>query len=250
LIRDTSNIASSAAYLLFYRRRSETPLGGSRFAAIVEKYDDTDGSLSGDEKEAGGSSPQEPLHGGTAVELAAGLLGAGRVEGTSTTVHRGPGGVVSRDEDELPSYEAVRNSIEDEGIEMSEGDGSGGVQGAYITTWNFSTLKNQRGSASDDGLPRKGKGRLVEYDSEDAQQDSNSDRDDLGAVVDPSLGMDDGIDEGRDDSLPDYQEAIPAPSAFQQVQLTQIQSRAWNRIPVSREDGSEEAVAEIRLDED
>ena len=36
-IRDTSNLISSAAYLLFYRRRSKKPLGGPKLEEIVER---------------------------------------------------------------------------------------------------------------------------------------------------------------------------------------------------------------------
>lgn len=37
-VSDVSRVVSSAAYLLFYRRRSEVPLGGPRFQKIEEKY--------------------------------------------------------------------------------------------------------------------------------------------------------------------------------------------------------------------
>jgi ubiquitin carboxyl-terminal hydrolase 4/11 len=36
--KDTSRIVSSGAYLLFYRRRSDVPLGGHRFKEIVDRY--------------------------------------------------------------------------------------------------------------------------------------------------------------------------------------------------------------------
>ncbi|KAL1844377.1 hypothetical protein VTJ49DRAFT_56 [Mycothermus thermophilus] len=42
-VRDVSRVVSPAAYLLFYRRRSDVPLGGPRFKEIFERYNDQPG---------------------------------------------------------------------------------------------------------------------------------------------------------------------------------------------------------------
>lgn len=56
-ISDPQTAVTSAAYLLFYRRRSKRPLGGSRFAEILGKYENEEGESgqSGDEDRRGGS---------------------------------------------------------------------------------------------------------------------------------------------------------------------------------------------------
>ncbi|PFH59627.1 hypothetical protein XA68_12089 [Ophiocordyceps unilateralis] len=52
VVSDLSSMVTSAAYLLFYRRRSSGPLGGPRFAEILAKYD-RDVGTSDDGNESG-----------------------------------------------------------------------------------------------------------------------------------------------------------------------------------------------------
>ncbi|KAK0127462.1 CSN-associated deubiquitinating enzyme Ubp12 [Cadophora gregata f. sp. sojae] len=74
--KDLSRIVSSSAYLLFYRRRSDIPLGGPRIAQIVRDFDndlsqgsDDDASDSGEGKGLVGNSS---LHGSSSA-----LIGVG-----------------------------------------------------------------------------------------------------------------------------------------------------------------------------
>ncbi|KAH6712208.1 ubiquitin carboxyl-terminal hydrolase-like protein [Leptodontidium sp. MPI-SDFR-AT-0119] len=68
--KDLSRIVSSSAYLLFYRRRSDVPLGGPKFAEIVRDHDlspeasDDDVSDSGEGKGLVGNSS---LHGSSSA---------------------------------------------------------------------------------------------------------------------------------------------------------------------------------------
>ncbi|KAH7348660.1 hypothetical protein BKA65DRAFT_264222 [Rhexocercosporidium sp. MPI-PUGE-AT-0058] len=68
--KDLSRIVSSSAYLLFYRRRSDVPLGGPRFAEICRDFDlspqasDDDASDSGEGKGLVGNSS---LHGSSSA---------------------------------------------------------------------------------------------------------------------------------------------------------------------------------------
>ncbi|EGX94391.1 ubiquitin C-terminal hydrolase, putative [Cordyceps militaris CM01] len=60
LVSDPQSVITSAAYLLFYKRRASGHLGGPRFAAILDKYerDTTEGESSGDD-DAGGKTDED-----------------------------------------------------------------------------------------------------------------------------------------------------------------------------------------------
>jgi ubiquitin carboxyl-terminal hydrolase 4/11 len=156
--KDTSRIVSAGAYLLFYRRRSEVPLGGPRFKEIIDRYNNPP-DPSEDENESGeyrrlvadsslrGSS--SALTGVGVVHQAAG--GSGGVAMTRSVNPLASGGVALRnsttinpaDLDKPPSYEAalgddeaaplmaddtvmndgldVHGGLEDEGIDVNMG---------------------------------------------------------------------------------------------------------------------------------
>jgi ubiquitin carboxyl-terminal hydrolase 4/11/15 len=131
-------MVTSAAYLLFYRRRSSKPLGGPRFAEIFAKYGHPDDD---EDSESGTVTSRPSLLDRTSNR-------------TRITPLTGPDDEDDED-DILPSYgvaeqiETIQDSIEDESLDMP---------GGYQTTrpkslsmaqgWNFNGL-GQNGDATD-----------------------------------------------------------------------------------------------------
>lgn len=141
---DPTSVITTAAYLLFYRRRSSGPLGGPRFQQIFEKYDmehsDSDAMESGEED----------------VSLQ-------RSAKTTVTPLMGP------DDDELPAYNdsTIRRSIEDDGsFDGVESKAINMTQG-----WNFTGLDERLGDVSAE----------ADCASDDAQ--CNSSDDERGPVI-------------------------------------------------------------------
>ena len=138
-MKDIRRVVSPAAYLLFYRRRSEGPLGGPRVQEIVSKFDKPETS---DEDEADSGEARR-------LDEISSLRGSSSaLTGVGAALHQasGPGAtgqmtVNPHDLDQLPAYQAheteddsapllqsdaemndglgLHNSIEDEGIDMS-----------------------------------------------------------------------------------------------------------------------------------
>ncbi|KAF7563795.1 hypothetical protein G7046_g302 [Stylonectria norvegica] len=149
-VPDPSSAITNAAYLLFYRRRSAGPLGGTRFEEIFDKYRDHE---SGDDMESG---EDQRLGGGSSLN---GSSGAGRgAVATRRLADRGSGRTTIRsvngtddDEDDLPPYsdaiqgETIHNSIEDEGVEMTDGYQQLGPTSLDLTQgWSFTALDGSR----------------------------------------------------------------------------------------------------------
>ena len=137
-----SRVVSPAAYLLFYRRRSEAPLGGPRVQEIISRFDKPETSED-DEADSGegqglvvNSSPRGSSSALTGVGAALHQASGSGATGQMTTVN-------PQDLDQLPAYQAheieddaapllqrdadmneglgLQNSIEDEGVDMSMG---------------------------------------------------------------------------------------------------------------------------------
>lgn len=267
---DPQKVVSAAAYLLFYRRRSETPLGGPKFQEIFDKYDsqiasaDQDMSDSGEGQRLGLSSS---LRGSPSASTGAGL-----------TLPRGKRGLVSDDSDragqalvpadpELPSYQAsvgngdedtemgaalwdqstLHNSIEgdeDEGIGLPDYDNGGmaGMTSVIGSNWNFQNIKP--GSVASDG----------DIASDIAQNDNSSNDDGFAAgdemdevfMSGPSLEF---IE--HEPTFPE--EEIPAPPAEAQNLFDQIAEDKWaqqqiHTVPADiADDHASDKVAEIRV---
>lgn len=158
--KDTSRIVSSGAYLLFYRRRSDVPLGGPRFKEIVDRYNNPPES-SEEDTESGEDQRlvvDSSLHGSSSASIGAGAahLPAAGLGGAAMTRPVDPlmsGGVALQspttinladlENEKLPPYQRnledddaalltvddavmndgidMRGSMEDEGIEMNMG---------------------------------------------------------------------------------------------------------------------------------
>lgn len=125
-VSDPSAAISSAAYLLFYRRRSSEPLGGPRFKEIFEKFDNptVDDEESATEM---GDDQSDDNFGGPGHRLS---------HHTTTTTIRP---LVGSD-DELPSYGHIQQSVEDEGLGMDEDPYQ--IMGSNPTRQNWSFNKS------------------------------------------------------------------------------------------------------------
>ncbi|KAH7172283.1 hypothetical protein DER46DRAFT_497790 [Fusarium sp. MPI-SDFR-AT-0072] len=244
-VSDPSTCITSAAYLLFYRRRSSTPLGGSRFGVISEKYKNSEEN-SEEEEEEGEVGEGQRLGEGSSLN---GLSSAGI--GAAATRHLGGRGsdritVASLagpdDEDEdLPPYdganriESIHSTVEDEGVD---------VNGSYqrldnkslnlVQGWNFEGLGD---SGAEDSTG-------ADIGSDDVQLDSSADERGLSQFDDH-----DTIMTGQDPT-----EGESEPAAPQTTILTDTQKSTWDCkdvIDVQTAAGSDRdsnEVAEIHLE--
>ena len=173
--KDPSRVVSQSAYLLFYRRRSDGPLGGARFQQIFQDYDNPPEPSVDEETESGedqrlvadsslrgsssaltgvGAAHHQQNHGSIGEEMM--TVNPRAIEGPpSYRAHE------LNDDDAapllLPDAEMnegmqLHESIEDEGIDMSMGYNTLSLNNmgrlnsglAPIGTWNFDALNNDR----------------------------------------------------------------------------------------------------------
>ena len=175
---------TSAAYLLFYRRRSNGPLGGQRFKEIFEKFDnpnDDDDSAT----EVGDDQRSEDNFGRGTV------LGTGRSSHNGTTSTIRP--LVSSDDEGLPSYgtSTVHPSIEDEGVQMTDHYQSLGSN-PITQAWSFGESGNNGIDGSDcasDTVQVSSEDERGQFD-QDIEMNSvtgeNSDAEDRGPISVPT----------------------------------------------------------------
>ncbi|XXH05045.1 3',5'-cyclic-nucleotide phosphodiesterase [Hypoxylon texense] len=176
--RVTGSLVDAGAYLLFYRRRSEVPLGGPRIQQILERFEDHDSS---DNEIASSGEGQRLGEGSSQNGSSSALQGAG-----ATRLHGKAGGNSALDGWSAPEIKtvddvllanpspAVHQSIEeDEGIDldddMSRATGFQPLTGS--NSWSFDNLVNEdtdlehgQGSPFDSGAA-----------SDEAQHDSSCD---------------------------------------------------------------------------
>ena len=167
-VSDTSRIVSSSAYLLFYRRRSDEPLGGPRLQEIVRNFE-AEGSaeVSEDEAEDGsgegrglvGASSHHgsasPSFKGAGVTLPKGGMGASklntiaRVNPTSLealpaySAHEAISDTAPMLARDVAMNDGLQTSIEeDEGIGMDTPSEQGFTVPGYIEkpSWSWNTL--------------------------------------------------------------------------------------------------------------
>lgn len=204
-----------SAYLLFYRRRSDVPLGGPRYAEILEEYDNPHESEQedGDDTDAGESGEDRSLGVDSSLRGSSSAL-----TGVGAAHHRlGPGldsSTVSSsqiDDDKLPSYQEhleddgapllmqdadmndglpLQDSVEDEGIDM-------GVNYNNLSTLNYPnsslTTRGLMGNWNFDNLGQNNRpGGLV--------SGTGSDADDIYLPSDPNDDIDGRSDVVQHDS--------------------------------------------------
>ncbi|KAL1899472.1 hypothetical protein Sste5346_002870 [Sporothrix stenoceras] len=157
-VNDTARVVSAAAYLLFYRRRSDAPLGGPRFAKIEERFrqeqatSDDDTSESGEGRRLGTGSS---LIGSSSASKGA---GAGRR-------HRASPGLASSGTSSL-TLNANGGSGRLSSPTTADDDDDDAADGDYLPPYGPAARSKARGAAS--GL----RVRAVAVDSGDEQDDA------------------------------------------------------------------------------
>ncbi|KAK3368104.1 hypothetical protein B0H63DRAFT_534187 [Podospora didyma] len=263
LTKDTKRMVTSAAYLLFYRRRSETPLGGPRFQEIFERYEslhsaDEDMEDSGEGQRLGQGSS---LRGSPSALTGAGLTHPRGKRGLASS-HADINGLLTSDADtELPSYPSIlsqvgddddiemdtplqwnqqgtlHNSIEgdgeDEGIGLPEfanaGPGAGaGITSVLNTGWSFTELKAAETSLEDDI-------------ASDVAQNDNSSVDAFADQADEADAMNSMLRlaaeepgseyiepaEPQQEDYTDFEDIAPPPLVEDSDYMTQLATEAW-----------------------
>lgn len=178
----TNSIVDASAYLLFYRRRSDVPLGGPRFREILDRFQDEpsdtefsgEGQRLGEVSSLGGSSSAFQGVGATHLD---GSLGGSNANNSFVLNRTGN----TKTDDDVPllvgsrydSTQGVHQSIEeDEGIDMGE-SASHSTGFHPITgdnTWSFHNL-----SGAGDFTAGSGSANVSEIASDEAQHDSSGD---------------------------------------------------------------------------
>jgi ubiquitin carboxyl-terminal hydrolase 4/11/15 len=152
-LKDTSRVVTSAAYLLFYRRRSDVPLGGPKFQEIFDRFNNQTGpddnmSDSGEGQRLGQGSSQR---GSPSASTGAGPA----LPRASRGWDRRGGGGDDNDTDmgTWSNQDTLHTSIEcdgeDEGIGLSEYDAAGLAGMTSVigpSNWSFDNLVSKPGS--------------------------------------------------------------------------------------------------------
>lgn len=143
-VSDPSSVVTSAAYLLFYRRRTKGHLGGPRFAQIFEKYNT---ETSGDDEAESGE--EESLSRGSPLK--------------ATSTHTAIKPLSDSQDGDVPSYEEAIRSIEDEASSSYQ---VAGPKSIVQQNWDFSGIEGSRAEGSK---------AAADYASDDAQCDTSGD---------------------------------------------------------------------------
>ncbi|KAI0128921.1 hypothetical protein BJ170DRAFT_682707 [Xylariales sp. AK1849] len=261
-------IVDSSAYLLFYRRRSESPLGGPRLKEIVESYDnpasddDTAKAGEGPRLDEGssptGSSSAFREQGAGATHLGQAGTHGGRILGSALPRPGSDDGLTQLSDARFDSAHTVHRSIEDdEGIDMAENPTHSTA--AFPQTWDFTMLTAQTMGSGGDRVP--GSPLASGAATDEAQQDSSSE-DGLAPTFDHDTDMIPGVDRyelgpASEGNLPSYTEPSepPPPDYRAEISRDDMSSfwdakQAVHNVPAGGEDQRSEAAAEIILDDE
>jgi ubiquitin carboxyl-terminal hydrolase 4/11/15 len=217
-VKDVSRVVSTSAYLLFYRRRSNGPLGGPNLEQIIRDYD-KDETSEDDEAESGedqGLVANSSLHGSsralTGVGAAHRQANGSNGEQMRTINPHDLDGLPVHDASPILTVDAQMNSglpmesIEDEGIDMDSGysnlDFSSlnkGLNQASISNWNFKGLDELNNNRGHNFLSGTGS----EIDCNDNSPVFDTDASD---IVQHDSSASEGSIRGR---LEDFENAIP-----------------------------------------
>lgn len=249
--KDPKRVVSQSAYLLFYRRRSDVPLGGPRFQQIFRDFDnpaersEDDASESGEDQGLVGNSS---LRGSSSALTGVGAAhhqpnrGSPDGEGTKTI---NPSAL-----EKLPAYEAheeeedaapllvgdaimndgigLHASIEDEGIDMAMGYNDlnySSRAGLISHAWNFRSLdaigSNSRGDHMISGTGSDAASDVVQHDSSASEGSIQGRLDDFNH----SIAEDDGIPFVDQSPVPDLDEDGQASAIALQADLLETMQR-------------------------
>jgi len=277
--KDPARVVSQSAYLLFYRRRSDVPLGGPRFQQILQDYENPPDAPADDISESG--EDQSLVVNSSLRGSSSALTGVG-------AAHHPPNGLdgaatmtVNPSALELPAYEAhdsnddgvpllgndgpaawdsVKTSIEppDEGIEMDMYPPLNNMYSHINSGWSFANLgQNGRGEQMISGTGSD----ADEVASDVGQHNSSASEGSLnGRLKDFNNAVpedDDGpfIDESL---VPDLDEEGQAANIALQADLMESMQRTGSGVPIFQATPQfevderlevEEPAAEIHLDD-
>ncbi|KAL2130537.1 hypothetical protein VTI74DRAFT_6258 [Chaetomium olivicolor] len=165
-LHDTARVVSSAAYLLFYRRRSDVPLGGPRFQEIFDRYNnahDEEVSDSGEGQRLGqGSSQRGSPSASAGADPTRPQPARPRARGDEDQERRGRAGAHDADTDmggqqlslwsnDNTLHNSIEGDFEDEGIALPDYDNAMAGMTSVIgpANWSFDNLRSKPGSDAD-----------------------------------------------------------------------------------------------------
>ncbi|KAI1752363.1 hypothetical protein F4782DRAFT_540347 [Xylaria castorea] len=174
----TDRIVDSSAYMLFYRRRSDVPLGGHNLHRVLERFvDDEDDEMSG-LGEGRRLGEGFSLNGSSSALQGAGVSHLAGNRGSSTASFTAE----DRGDDDIPLLDSSRfqsgqATDEDEGIELEDSRPSA-QPFAGLSTWNFENIENMPTTIGDSPFDSGAASDEAQHDSSGDEQ-ALSHRDDI-----------------------------------------------------------------------
>lgn len=260
-----NSIVDASAYLLFYRRRSEEPLGGPRFREILERFQDdssdTELSGSGEGQRLGevsslaGSS--SAFQGAGATHPAASHGGSNVNQGSSLD-RTADDSANAKANDDIPllvgsrydGAQEVQQSIEeDEGIDMGDNTTNfAGLQQVTTATWSFRPIEGPENFTAGTGSAN-----TSEIASDVAQHDSSGDE----RALSQNLEYEQDVPGTSSYSMgPQTEFAPPSDKESQMASTVQDMDVQWdqNQVyqvpPTQANERRSEETAEIHLDDE
>jgi ubiquitin carboxyl-terminal hydrolase 4/11/15 len=142
---------SAAAYLLFYRRRSDKPLGPSYLQELVADFrnppqqqaDSADESYQSDSGEGRLGDPSSILRGSSSNSVGAGVgATTGLQHQAQNTLQGGGNGSAGQQAGQSLKQKTQGTSDDDEGISMVDDEPAGNKYGNTGSEWSFGVLDN------------------------------------------------------------------------------------------------------------
>ncbi|PGG96817.1 ubiquitin carboxyl-terminal hydrolase 4/11/15 [Blastomyces parvus] len=153
-----ASVVTSAAYLLFYRRRSDVPLGGDYLATVTESAKNREFADSDSQPDSRARSPSGEglrLGGSSRNGSSSALTGAGAIHQSGDGGLRG--GIQARDDDSPPEYSEFHHhnhldgmDLEDEGFDPSFGPD---LNFSNHPIWSFDRAVEPYGSSTSGLVP-------------------------------------------------------------------------------------------------
>ncbi|OTB08608.1 hypothetical protein M426DRAFT_262093 [Hypoxylon sp. CI-4A] len=240
-------IVDASAYLLFYRRRSEQPLGGPRFQRILEKFADPDSDSGEDQRLGEGSSRNGS---------------SGALQGVGADRPRGKVDAQSNPDNDWEFEDVktganisgnVHQSIEDdEGIDVTDNSTrSPGFQSfANANSWSFSNI------VPDDATDLENAPSESHFDgaSDTAQIDSSGDERVLSPrEFEPEIGIDypgmSHFESTHQQESPPPLESVDDEGAMEQDVIKQVRGLKHTVHQVQPNGDTDEDVAEIHVED-
>lgn len=247
-----NDIVDPAAYMLFYRRRSNGPLGGPNLHRVLQRFveDDNDDEMSGlgegqrlgeGFSQTGSSST---LQGAGVSHLAE---NRGGTSNTSSYLPYADTAADDKEDDDIPllassRFQSGQTIDDDEGIELE--DSKPNAQPfATLTTWNFENISSAvAGSPFDSGAA-----------SDEAQHDSSNDERALSLADDIDSSFP-GLSEyklSQPEDLPSYLDHLTpdCPDQPSTDSMHGITHEVLEVIPTSEQEPQSDDAAEIHVDD-